>query len=131
MSHMTESDIQVIELQNEQQHFIIEPVKNQQVPGSQRTLNLKSEEVEIENQESVHNASKDADLKAGMASPLRVASCSSEWVRSRMRSMGLCCGCALVESRLSEPAPPQSAATFLSAAASAMAEEAEWWRGRR
>ena len=43
-----------------------------------------------------------------------------------MRSMGLCCGCALVESRLSAgappPPPPPSAATV---------EEAEWWRGRR
>ena len=67
-----------------------------------------------------------ANLKAGMASPLSVASWSSEWVRSLMRSMGLCCGCALVESRLSAgpppPPPPPSAATV---------EEAEWWRGRR
>ena len=43
-----------------------------------------------------------------------------------MRSMGLCCGCAFVESRLSTAGA--AAGLFLSAGAAS--ELAEWWRGR-
>ena len=53
-----------------------------------------------------------------------------------MRSMGLCCGRPLVESRLSAlltgTMPPATAARPPPTAASvpAVEEEAEWWRGR-